>query len=57
MMPDKSGDDIAQELRDDPRLCNIPIAFLTALVAAGETVAQASKIGGNNYLAKSVTAI
>jgi len=55
MMPDKSGDDIAQELRDDPRLCNIPIVFLTALVTQDEAGAQASKIGGNIFLAKPVS--
>ena len=56
MMPDKSGDDIAQELRDDPRLSSIPIVFLTALVTPDETGAKASKIGGNIFLAKPVSA-
>ena len=56
MMPDKSGDDIAEELRDDNRLCNIPIIFLTALVTPDETGAKASNIGGNTFLAKPVSA-
>lgn len=54
MMPDKSGDDIAQDLRDDLRLSRIPIIFLTALVTPDETDAKASKIGGNTFLAKPV---
>jgi CheY-like chemotaxis protein len=54
MMPDKSGDDIAQEIRDDPRLSRIPIIFLTALVTIDETDAKASRIGGNIFLAKPV---
>lgn len=54
MMPDKSGDDIAQDLRDDPRLSRIPVIFLTALVTPDETDAKASKIGGNTFLAKPV---
>ena len=56
MMPDKSGDDIAQELRDEPKLSTIPIVFLTALVTPDETGAKASKIGGNIFLAKPVSA-
>ena len=56
MMPDKSGDDIAQELREDMRLSSIPIIFLTALVTPDETGAKASKIGGNIFLAKPVSA-
>jgi CheY-like chemotaxis protein len=54
MMPDRSGDDIAQEIRDDPRLSRIPIIFLTALVTTDETDAKASRIGGNIFLAKPV---
>ncbi len=56
MMPDKSGDDIAQELREDPKLSSIPIIFLTALATPDETGAKASKIGGNAFLAKPVSA-
>jgi len=56
MMPDKSGDDVAQELRDDPKLSSIPIVFLTALVTQDETDSKASTIGGNIFLAKPVKA-
>lgn len=54
MMPRMSGDDIAQEMRQDTALAAIPIVFLTAIVSKDETGALGSLIGGNRFLAKPV---
>jgi DNA-binding response OmpR family regulator len=54
MMPGKSGDDIAHELRQDKDLASIPIVFLTAIVSRDETDVLGSTIGGNRFLAKPV---
>ena len=54
MMPEMSGDDIAQELRGDNALAAIPIVFLTAIVSKEDTDAMGSYIGGNRFLAKPV---
>jgi DNA-binding response OmpR family regulator len=54
MMPDKSGDEVAQELHDDPVLRNIPYVFMTAIVTKDETDTMGTNIGGNEFLAKPV---
>ena len=54
MMPEKSGDDVAHELRQDSELAEIPIVFLTAIVSREETDILGSTIGGNRFLAKPV---
>ncbi len=54
MMPEKSGDDVAHELRQDSELADIPIVFLTAIVSREETDVLGSTIGGNRFLAKPV---
>ena len=54
MMPEMSGDDVAQELRKDEQLALIPIVFLTAIVSKKETDQLGSVIGGNRFLAKPV---
>jgi len=54
MMPDKSGDEVAEELREDPALSKIPFAFMTAIVTKDETDAMGTNIGGNEFLAKPV---
>ena len=56
MMPDKSGDEIAADLREDAQLSNIPFIFLTAIVTGSETDPGGSEIGGNLFLAKPVRA-
>ncbi len=56
MMPEMSGDVIAQELREDSRLADIPVVFLTAIVSKKETGPLGSVIGGNRFLAKPVKA-
>ncbi len=54
MMPDISGDVIAQQLLDDEELNDIKIIFLTALVTKGEIKAKGSEIAGRTFLAKPV---
>jgi DNA-binding response OmpR family regulator len=54
MMPDKSGDQVAQELKEDAMLSSIPFAFMTAIVTKDETGTTGSDIGGNYFLAKPV---
>jgi DNA-binding response OmpR family regulator len=54
MMPDKSGDEVAEELREDPALSKTPFAFMTAIVTKDETDAMGTNIGGNEFLAKPV---
>jgi two-component system, OmpR family, alkaline phosphatase synthesis response regulator PhoP len=50
MMPDKSGDAVAEEMSEDFSLRHIPIIFLTAIVTKGET--PKDTIGGCYFLAK-----
>jgi DNA-binding response OmpR family regulator len=50
MMPDLSGDAVAEAMHDDPALCRIPIIFLTAIVTKEEV--PTSTIDGYYYLAK-----
>lgn len=54
MMPDMSGDEVAQQLRDNPVLAGIKIVFMTAIVSKEETSEMSSNIGGNEFLAKPV---
>ena len=50
-MPGMTGDALAEAMKDDPALRDIPVIFLTALVKRQE-VAKARVIGGQYYLAK-----
>ena len=54
MMPDMSGDEVSQQLRDDPALAEIKIVFMTAIVTKAETGEMGGMIGGNEFLAKPV---
>ena len=49
-MPGKDGGDVAAEIRADPSLANVPIVFLTSLVASR----QLSELGDDRFLAKPV---
>lgn len=52
MMPDKDGSTVADELRSEHDLKDIPIIFLTAVVSREEADAQRGVIGGQPFLAK-----
>lgn len=54
MMPEFDGGDVAAQLRADPRLRNVPIVFLTAIVTEKETAKQAV-LGGYPFISKPVT--
>jgi CheY-like chemotaxis protein len=54
MMPDVGGDEVAEQLKQDPQLCRIKYAFLTAIVTKRETGKGAAQISGETFLAKPV---
>src|SRR5260221_3250979 len=47
VMPKIDGGDVAQQIRSDPMLANVPIVFLTAIVSQKET---RNEIGGVSFL-------
>jgi len=52
VMPRVDGGEVAQQMRSDPMLANVPIIFLTAIVSAKE---GGHEIGGFPFLAKPVS--
>ncbi len=55
MMPKMSGPDVAEILREDTGINNIPLIFLTAVVTKEEIGgAPIREIGGQNYIAKPI---
>lgn len=54
MMPDREGSDVAADMKEDPRLRNTPVVFLTAIVTRQETGSTGADIGGHTFLAKPV---
>jgi CheY-like chemotaxis protein len=54
MMPDLGGDEVAEQLKQDPQLSRIKYAFLTAIVTKRETGTGAAEISGETFLAKPV---
>ncbi len=55
VMPDVDGGQIAQRMKLEPSLHDIPIVFLTAIVSKRETMGHLSIIGGCPFLAKPVS--
>jgi len=55
IMPDTDGGQVASELRADPKLKDVPVVFLTAVVSKNEVVEHGDMIGGRQFLAKPVT--
>ena len=55
VMPDRSGDDVAAQLKQDETTAHIPIIFLTAVVKKEETEPSGGLIGGKRFLAKPVS--
>lgn len=53
MMPNLDGGDIAAQIRDDPRLKNIPIVFITGMVTKQEA-ANRPLLGGFPFISKPV---
>ena len=56
LMPEMSGDEVAEILLDNPATAKIPIIFLTAMVTKEETGdVVLKKRGGRNFIAKPIT--
>ena len=54
VMPDIDGGDVASRLKNDPRLKDVPVVFLTAIVSSDEALTK-DKIGGFPFLSKPVS--
>ena len=54
MMPGIDGGEVAAKIKEDKRLANIPIVFLSAIVKKEETQPTGGNIGGLTFLAKPV---
>ena len=52
IMPHLEGPDIANQLKENPALRNVPVIFLTATVTDDEVTAQQGHIGGHAFVAK-----
>jgi DNA-binding response OmpR family regulator len=52
LMPNVSGIQIAEEIRDDKDIKDIPIIFITAAVTRKETDKEGNIIGGRYFIAK-----
>jgi DNA-binding response OmpR family regulator len=52
MMPGQDGGDVARQIRADPDLADVPIAYLTAAVTEREVSATGGTIGGEKYISK-----
>ena len=51
MMPDISGFEVAQLMKADPEMAEIPIIFLTALNSTADIV-KGFQVGGNDFISK-----
>lgn len=52
LMPGMTGGEVAEALRESPATRDIPVVFLTGLVARDELEKRGGEIGGERYLAK-----
>lgn len=51
MMPDISGFEVAQQMKSNPEMTDIPIIFLTALNSTADIV-KGFQVGGNDFISK-----
>jgi CheY-like chemotaxis protein len=51
-MPDMSGGEVGEALKEDPRTRDIPVIFLTGLLTKQEEESRGHMIGGNYFVAK-----
>ena len=49
-----SGDDVAQQMRENPATRSIPIVFLTGILTPEEARARGNTSGGEHFLAKPI---
>jgi CheY-like chemotaxis protein len=54
MMPGMDGGDVASRIKADPRLKDVPILFLTAIVSKSEAGTNGLSSGGGRFIAKPV---
>lgn len=54
MMPDMDGSDVAEQIRADEHMKNIPIVFLTSIVREDEVKSHGGTIGGQNFISKTL---
>ena len=54
MIPDMDGPQVAEEIRAEESLSNIPIVFLTSMVSKQEVQSGGGSIGGQHFIAKPV---
>jgi CheY-like chemotaxis protein len=52
LMPERSGEQIINDFRDDPELADIPVLFLTGLLDASECNNSILQVGTCHFLAK-----
>jgi len=52
MMPGMDGGDILALLKEDPKLRNVPVIFVTATVLPEEIKSKGGSIGGYPYISK-----
>jgi CheY-like chemotaxis protein len=55
IMPDIDGGQVAGEFAADPRMKDVPIIFLTAVVSREEATTHSGVIGGQLFIAKPVS--
>ena len=55
MMPDLSGNEVAQNLMDDPLTKHIPVAYFTVIVCKEELESHGGVIGGHRFISKPST--
>ena len=55
VMPTKSGQDVLKILQQDPKLCNIPVIFLTSMEGRNFEL-ECLQLGAVDYLQKPVNA-
>ena len=55
VMPDVGGGVVAQQLQQDPRLKDVPVVFLTAILTKKEAEERGGIVAGRPFLAKPVS--
>ena len=53
-MPDVSGADIAQAMKESPDTKSIPVIFLTGILTPEEARDRSGRIGGEHFVAKPI---
>jgi PAS domain S-box-containing protein len=54
VMPGMDGFEVCRELKSNPKTCDIPVVFLTALKGDREVRVRALEVGGDAFLAKPI---